>query len=46
MIGEGRQVLAPGNYEFPLEFKKTEELSDGRVRLVYEVKSGKNWGDL
>ena len=46
MIGEGRQVLASGNYEFPLELKKTEELSGGRVRLVYKVKSGKNWGGL
>ena len=38
MIGEGRQVLAPGNYEFPLNLKKVEKLSGERVRLVYEVK--------
>ena len=39
VIGEGRQVLAPGNYEFPLELKQTEQLSGGRTRLLYAVKN-------
>lgn len=37
VIGQGRQVLAAGTYEFPLRLLKTEELSEGRVRLLYAV---------
>jgi dihydrofolate reductase len=37
VIGKGRQVLAAGNYEFPLELLEVEKLSQSRVRLLYKV---------
>jgi len=37
LIGEGRQVLAAGDYEFGLRLKNVDKLSGGRVRIVYEV---------
>lgn len=37
VIGKGKQVLAAGDYEFPLELASTEKLSEGRVKLLYRV---------
>jgi len=38
IIGKGKQVLAAGDYELPLEFIKSEQLSQGRVKILYKVK--------
>lgn len=37
VIGDGKRVLAAGNYEAPLELIKIEKLSHGRARVVYKV---------
>lgn len=37
IIGKGRPVLAPDDYELGLTLKSVKQLSIGRVRLVYKV---------
>lgn len=37
VIGNGKQVLAIGDYEFPLQLKEVKKLSNGRVKLLYKV---------
>lgn len=38
IIGKGRPLIAPKDFDLPLRFVACEQLSDGRVQLKYEVK--------
>jgi len=38
LVSKGKQVFRVGDYEFALKLKKVEQVSGGRVHLLYEVK--------